>query len=318
LDQADDSTFDELPASVVADLRANYVRTAGGPPAEDARPTSEQISALNARLKAGKSPFVDFAVWGAFGRRAAKLLKFTTQVFVEGSLQTRLLRGPGSFEAWRAAWRVLRSCLIMLEAASPAALDAYEEGIRQLTVLFPGSWGTVSVADEAMRAEQWDVLLEQFSHSRPEGFDADLPWNYILHASAYGSALTFKAHWWESRVVLPMLQNVSSARAAATAAVLEGSMPHAALQPDGGNKRVRTRAGKQSRTTAASSGAAASGATKQVCWAWNRDAAGCSSPCPSGRVHACEFCGLANHRGVACRKKGDGKGKGKGKGKPTF
>jgi len=94
LDQSDDATYEELAPSRVTELRAEHVRITGGAPPEDARPTSEQLSALAARLGAKRAPFADFAIWGAFGRRAAKMLKYTAQVFVEGSLQTRMLKGP--------------------------------------------------------------------------------------------------------------------------------------------------------------------------------------------------------------------------------
>ena len=29
----------------------------------------------------------------------------------------------------------------------------------------------------------------------------------------------------------------------------------------------------------------------QLCYAWNRDSAGCPDPCPTGRLHMCEYCG---------------------------
>jgi len=94
LDQSDDASYEELAPTRIASLRAEHVRITGGAPPEDARPTSEQLSALAARLDAKRAPFADFAIWGAFGRRAAKMLKYTAQVFVEGSLQTRMLKGP--------------------------------------------------------------------------------------------------------------------------------------------------------------------------------------------------------------------------------
>jgi len=153
------------------------------------------------------------------------------------------------------------------------------------------------------------------------GFDEDLPWNFIIMTSAYGAAAATKAHWWETRVVLPMLQNASSARAAATTAILEGSLPPEALQPSGGRpRREKNRAGQRLGPAGAAQAAptATGPGSKQVCWPWNRNADGCSSPCPNGRAHVCEFCGMANHRGVACRRKDGAKGKGKGsKGKSS-
>eukprot|EP00971_Amphidinium_carterae_P115718 2291868-Amphidinium_carterae.1 len=41
---------------------------------------------------------------------------------------------------------------------------------------------------------------------------------------------------------------------------------------------------------------------KQICYAWNRNTNGCSSICPTGRLHVCEYC-LQNHRSIECTKK---------------
>ena len=42
------------------------------------------------------------------------------------------------------------------------------------------------------------------------------------------------------------------------------------------------------------------GSSGQVCFAWNRDAEGCPTPCPNGRKHECEFCGSKDHKGKDC------------------
>ena len=56
LDQADDNLFEELPIDKLAELRNNYLQVTGGDPADSERPSSEQLSALKARLESGKSP----------------------------------------------------------------------------------------------------------------------------------------------------------------------------------------------------------------------------------------------------------------------
>ena len=45
-----------------------------------------------------------------------------------------------------------------------------------------------------------------------------------------------------------------------------------------------------------------SGVKKQVCYAWNRDAEGCPTPCPNGRIHVCEKCGESDHKGKDCKR----------------
>jgi len=325
LDQADDTTYEELSAEKVATLRAAHVTITGGAPSDDNRPTSEQLSALGARIAAGRAPFVDFAVWGPFGRRAAKLLKYSAQVFVEGQLQTRMMKGPASFESWRSSWKVFRAAMLMHHAAKPSALDGYEEGIRQLAVLFPGGWGTIACADETLRAEQWDVMLEQLRATKPAGFDEEMPWDFILTCSSYGVAGAMKAHFWETRVVLPLLQGARGA-ATNTAAKLEGAT-QPPPQPDDSweapsrrNRAGRRGQGKQNQKTGAQQPAHQQTQPQpqsqpQYCWAWNRQGS-CPDPCPAGRVHRCEICDKPGHKGKDCWSKSGGKGKsGKGKGK---
>eukprot|EP00971_Amphidinium_carterae_P308622 6132899-Amphidinium_carterae.3 len=38
---------------------------------------------------------------------------------------------------------------------------------------------------------------------------------------------------------------------------------------------------------------------KELCFTWNRQASGCQSSCPWGRLHVCEWC-LQSHRAVEC------------------
>jgi len=219
LDQADERQFPDLPPEQLAELRAEHVAVTGGPPMEDARPSSDQLAALAARLKAKQAPYVDFAVFGPFGRRTAKLMRFTAQVWVNGSLQTRQLRGPDSFEQWRSAWKVYRASMIMLGAVRPSSLDSYEEGIRQLVAMFPQGWGTIATADEVQRSERWEVALEQNAMNPSAGFDSTCPWDTIIRESAFGGC---RNHWWETRVLYPLLRGSSGRQAADTTSRLDG------------------------------------------------------------------------------------------------
>jgi len=203
--------------------------------------------------------------------------------------------------------------MIMLKAARPATLDAYEEGIRELTVHFPAGWGTIAVADETMRAEQWDIIREQTSSNAPAAYDPDLPWDFVIGQSTYGVPGALKAHWWESRVVLPLVKTASrqGPAAAATAAQLEGSFPPPVADESWGrSRRPRARRGQD---THAPQQAGRDDRVRgfEYCYAWNRQTRW--EPCPNGRLHACEHCGKTNHRGNDCRTKGQGKGKGKNK-----
>jgi hypothetical protein len=97
---------------------------------------------------------------------------------------------------------VYRSCLIMLEAASPTALDAYAEGIRYLSELHPQSWGHIALADINMRFEYFDRMLEDLDGC-PKGYEATRPWNYVLTQCAYGKS-TLEGHdWWNATSSMP-------------------------------------------------------------------------------------------------------------------
>ena len=132
LDQGDDNTFVTLPTLRRAELRQRHLEMTGGKPPEGRAPNSEQLAALEARLKTGEAPYADFAVFTPHGRRQAKLHKFEAQVFVGNQLTTRMLRGPADLSSWKASWAVFRAAMIMLGEASPATLDVYEGGITQL------------------------------------------------------------------------------------------------------------------------------------------------------------------------------------------
>ena len=93
LDQGGEGSFSILSKEAITEARQRYVQVTGGPPSLAARPTEEQLSGIYAKI--GKSaPYVDFAVFGPHGRRAAKARKFAAQAFVDGELVTRMLTGP--------------------------------------------------------------------------------------------------------------------------------------------------------------------------------------------------------------------------------
>ena len=71
LDQGDDNTFVTLPTLRRAELRQRHLEMTGGKPPDGRAPNSEQLAALEARLKNGEAPYADFAVFTPHGRRQA-------------------------------------------------------------------------------------------------------------------------------------------------------------------------------------------------------------------------------------------------------
>ena len=302
LDQIDDSSYEPLPPAAIAQMRGFHRAVTGGDPPDHERPTADQLAALAHRMKMGKAPYADFAVFGPYGRRQTKLLRFTAQVFVHGELVTRQLRGPGSYHGWRSSWGVFRASMIMLNAASPAALDKYARGIEELVALYPQAWGVISVADESMRSERWDILKESA--------DVDCKWEDIISDSSFGFS-NGAAHWWYLHVIGPMTGGAPRG-AYTTVAVLEGVGPGTVdhgEQPSGRKNNARGK--KEFSDKSGFKGAS----NKQVCNQFNQG--GCSKE-NCNYAHACSGCGgrFPFSRCWTCNPRAK-QAKGAGKAKPS-
>ena len=204
LDQSDDTPFDRLDPAQRAVLRNNHIAATGGPAPVEREPSPDQLAAMVARLARGDSPYADFAVFQPHGRRLAKFRLFEAQVFVDGQLKSRQLKGPSNFTAWKACWDVFRATLVSLGTVSPAALDAYERGISQLNEFHPQHWGVVYCADELLRSEVWQSVYDGLVDAKtlPE----DHPWDFVMRVTTYGGPLATPAmvHWWKTHVDAPI------------------------------------------------------------------------------------------------------------------
>ena len=105
IDQAMDAEFESLQEAEVRELFSVFDTSYGGRPLPYEEPSGDQIKALQEVLSADRAPYADFAVWGPYGRRQAKLLKYQAMIWVGGTLQSRQLTGPHNFSAWRRCWR---------------------------------------------------------------------------------------------------------------------------------------------------------------------------------------------------------------------
>ena len=314
LDQASDATFPLLPPEHVRKLRAVYKDLFGDDPTTAARPTDEQLSALHARLKSGRVPFVDFAVFGPFDDHAAKLRKYSDQTFVGGVLQTRLLAGPASFSDWSSCFEVFEVAMVMLGAAKPGSMARYKEGIRQLWHTF-GAWSVIERADVAMRSREWAIVRDDFENDRSPLWSSEKPWDAVIAQTAFGVVTGPRAHWWWLHVQAPLNQKGSS-----TDTLMRLEQRPTNMNPvysKGSGSGAASSGGGQSQKGHAnkSSGAKAGRDTsKEYCFPWNEGKCKSGSVCPNGRIHACKICG-GNHKATDCSQKKNHNGGGKGGGK---
>jgi hypothetical protein len=252
LDQCVEESAPMLAPDEVLKLRQNHVNTTGGPPPAEERPTTEQLSCLKYKLQLGRSPFADFAVFGPYGNRMAKLRKFVAHMFIEGELVTKQIRGPANLESWLASWRVFRAAMLMLAEASPAALDLYERGIRNLvTVHGEAFWATILIADETVRSEQWEILRENADGEGRRETDmvyAKRPWNTLIAMSTFGATTNELTHWWYLHVTAPIaksqqrptplvIDEVEGLQAGSAASAAQFAIGD--RKPRGGHKRQR-------------------------------------------------------------------------------
>merc|ERR1712085_176297 len=122
------------------------------------------------------------------GRRLAKFRLFDAQVFVDGVLKTRQLKGPLNFQAWEACWDILRATLISLG------------GVSQLNDLHPQHWGVVYCADELLRSELWQSVSDGLADTL--ALPDVNPWDYVIRVTTYGGpeATPAMVHWWYMHV----------------------------------------------------------------------------------------------------------------------
>ena len=78
-----------LPAESVEFMWGPYRSTTGGDPPEYECPSADQLSGLVFMLESGMAPYAGFAVFGPYGRRQAKLLRYTAHGCVDAQLVTR-------------------------------------------------------------------------------------------------------------------------------------------------------------------------------------------------------------------------------------
>eukprot|EP00435_Cladocopium_sp_Y103_P040827 s1627_g11.t1 len=135
LSQLDDTEIELLPESEIITMYGRYevLFGKGQRPPNNREPSSEQLAALKSLLDSSQTPYVDMAIWGPFGSRIRKKLKFQGLTLnKEGDLVQTELFGPPNIQAWKASFQVFSNCMIMLDAADLGALLQYQERVERM------------------------------------------------------------------------------------------------------------------------------------------------------------------------------------------
>jgi len=327
IDQALEGEFVAPEEGDVRTLFRSFDSANGGQPLPAEEPTGDQLQALSELLNADRAPYADFALWGPFGRRQQKLMKYSAMVWVGGQLEYRQLAGPPSFSAWRKCWRVFRTAMVLVRGSRAGALDAYEERIRTFADIYPDNWGTIARADDILRSEGWERTRREIQDRMSRGvyqgiWNASMPWEAVIRDSA-----TDGTYWQENLRDLagaprPQPQRQSDAPAAWAQDGRPAGSRDPAPAPERGRAKKPGRERKDERRGSDFRGPQASTRGdgraekrqlrhegKEICFAWNRSTNGCKDgdDCPNNRAHVCEWC-LGKHRAVdpVCTKKPEG------------
>ena len=194
LDQSSDAEVQLLPAETLFQKRSTYRMAMGGDPLERHNFTDTQLSALSRRVAGGGVPYADFAVWGPYGSRIERKMKFKSS-FRDAAGNWRIVEcpGPATFEVWEECWEVFKAAAIADGIASPATLDIYSAEFRSRCKEYAKCWHLCVEADVIARSEQ--LVLERrkqesFHAVSPQAsnYNPLQPWNSVIRAVALDTA----------------------------------------------------------------------------------------------------------------------------------
>lgn len=301
LDQASDAEVQLLPPEVLADKRARYKDVQGGDPLERNNFTDAQLSALSQRVAGGGPPYADFAVWGPYGSRIEKKMKFRTSFLdTGGHWRTLEVPGPASFEVWEECWEVFKAAAIADNIAAPATLDIYASEFKERCRVYGAKvWHLCVEADVIARSEELvaEMRRQRATHAQSANhdFDEKRPWESVFRAVALNRS------FWDRVLEKPALRGELSGQKPTPAFSGDHPAPTNKRPGGGGNgptpkKRGKATPAEQRRPD----GRYYRGRNgTEICFAWGRGADTCSEPCPHKRMHICEWC-RNTHRSINC------------------
>eukprot|EP00439_Symbiodinium_sp_Y106_P086036 s100_g30.t3 len=289
IDQRADQEVQVLSHDEIAKHRQQYMLAEGDAPREREEVTDAQLSCLKAKVSCEAAPFVDMGVWGPYGERIARQMKFTSQVLKDGQWKSVEIPGACNIEKWEESWRMFRTACIMLNIAAAAVLDRYASEFKQRVAEYPEAWHLAAQADMRCRTEFWPQerrRQESFFKTHPElsSFNPRQPWNSVIKASACNSefwAREFEKPALRFQVMGPKDKQSKMPAVPHLTEVAEDWKPKFDPQRKDG-RYLRSRSGIN------------------ICYDWSRHEDGCNNDkCPQQFAHVCEWC-RQPHRSINC------------------
>jgi len=234
-----------LDAATLTKYRERFQTLNGDSPLQKVEVTDAQLSALDFRVKVGQTPYADFGVWGPYGARLERRLKFTHHMMgPDGMWKTVEIPGADSLDTWRRCWAVYRTAAIMVGVAHPATIDRHEQLFIDRCERYPRAWHICARADIRRRMEWWTEEHRRhvgfhIAHPALSAYDPGMPWNSVIKASSSD------VEFWEKELQEPALLFTFGQ------GKLRPSHIHAPLKgdddddgPQGGNKMRGNRGGR--------------------------------------------------------------------------
>jgi hypothetical protein len=202
VDSTIESEVTVLKKGRIETMFSDYRTSRGEFPSPDIEPTDDQLSAVTQLIDSGAVPYVDFAIFGPYGRRLLRKLTLIAYHYnaPDGSWKKHDLPGPPDFESWWKSWLVLKCTLLLLDAVQPERLEHYGEHLRSFLNTYGAEcWFIIYQADVRMRSEQFERLrrrlhIDLLAGTSQHGFTANKPWDGVFAAAVKDK------EFWDSEV----------------------------------------------------------------------------------------------------------------------
>ena len=209
VDQCDSTEVVPLDRKVLQALTDDWKALCndGEEPSEEEEATSEQLAALNAKILAGETPYVDFGIWRPYGARLGRAMKFVAHIQqADGTTLPKEISGPSDIMWWKRCWKAYAYAMTVLKYATSTRLQRYAEKVIGLAEEYPAYWWIIAMADIKMRSEglerirrdcvrrtaamtltdydplrPWDVVFREAALSDFWGKEVDKPINHICN-----------------------------------------------------------------------------------------------------------------------------------------